>query len=207
MGTHRQPVLVLAGALLSLLAAGALAGPPIPRSLSCQTYTEFEDGATYGPFEFWASGNESLSILRLDGSEVRSLQLGDVLYTWGGSKVKGIKRRLGTGLASLGLIRQIERVRNLGRWVDERVVDGQRYDIYEYEATATGPRGEPYSETVMAAFDSRSGAPKQWISTLTFPATGKASTLIMYFSDVEVNVHVASHLYDLPRNVEFVERN
>ncbi len=141
-----------------------------------------------------------------EGQTIHVLQLGDVMYTWDERRLDGTKQELGDGLVSYGLIRQIERVRSLGRWVKDVEVEGTRYDVYFYSGTAHDGGGRQYYEEVSASFDSRTGAPRTWVSTIQGGTAGDSSTMTMYFRDVEVNARMPIDIFKLPSEIQFVPR-
>jgi len=195
---------MLCAALLVVCASVALAGPPIPRALHCEMLIDAEDGTFLGPFDLWAEGNRTHVILRAPGNVVHTLQLDDSLYTWDESGHPGSKRGLGTGMASYGVVRQIERLRDIGRldkeWKD---ADGA-YAVYVYSAAATDAQGLPYLEDIAASFDVRSGAPQVWMSRITYSGRPTQS-MTMLFRNVIVNPRMPIDIFELPHKVEFAE--
>jgi hypothetical protein len=203
MRTRTCASLVPLTAIAILWAATAAAGPPIPQSLFCRIFFDQGNDRVSGPLQMWAAGNNGHAVMLADGHTVHTLQLGDVMYTWGDMGRNGIKRELGDGLASYGLIRQIERVRGMGRWIQDVEVEGTRYDLYRYSGTAHDGAGGQYYEEASVSFDSRTGAPKMWVSTIQGGTGGGAGTMTMYFRDVEVNARMPIDIFELPSEIQF----
>jgi hypothetical protein len=201
--TRNGASLVFVTAFVILWMAAAAAGPPIPQSLFCQIFNDEGNGFVSGPLQMWAEGNSGHAVMLAEGHFIHVLQLGDVMYTWGDLGLNGISHKLGDGLASYGLIRQIERVRSLGSWVKDVEVEGTRYDVYYYSGTAHDGGGRQYYEEVTATFDSRTGAPKTWVSTIRGGSAGDSSTMNMYFRDVQVNARMPIDIFKLPGEIQF----
>ena len=198
----RQGTLVV---LCCIVTAAAVAGPPIPRSLFYQQFIEQPDGTLAGPWQIWAEGNNTHCLMLHEGRLVHSLQLGDTLYIWLDGHREGQRKHLGNGLASYGVIRQIERIRNLGTWDRELNVDGAVYELYSYKGSAQTD-GQQYEEHVSVSFDARSGAPKAWVSDIMVGGSGVVERLTMLFRDVEVNPTMPLGIFDLPNGVVFTEK-
>lgn len=119
-----------------VVTAAAVAGPPIPRSMYCRQFIEQPDGMLTGPLQLWAEGNNMHGVMLYEGRLIHTLQLGDTLFTWVDGDREGRRRHLGNGLASYGLIRQIERIHSLGTWDRQMTVAGAVYEQYRYTGTA-----------------------------------------------------------------------
>jgi hypothetical protein len=204
--TRNVASVLFATAIVTLWMAAAVAGPPIPQSLFCRIFFGAGNDVASGPLQMWAAGNSGRSVMLAEGQMIHVLQLGDVMYSWDERRLDGTRQELGDGLASYGLIRQIERVRSLGTWVKDVEVEGTRYDVYSYSGTAHDGRGRQYHEEVSATFDSRTGAPKTWASTIREGTAGDSSTMIMYFRDVEVNARMPVDIFKLPSEIRFAPK-
>ena len=198
----RQCTFVVLGCIVT---AAAVAGPPIPRSMFCRQFVEQPDGTLTGPLQLWAEGNNTRGVLLYEGRLIHTLQLGDTLFTWADGDREGRRQYLGNGLASYGLIRQIERIRSLGTWDREVTLDGVVYEQYRYAGTAQTD-SERYEEHVSVSFDARSGAPKVWLSEIMVGGSGVAERMSMVFRDTEVNITMPNGVFDLPEGVVFTER-
>ncbi|MCU0975470.1 MAG: hypothetical protein MUC71_04065 [Steroidobacteraceae bacterium] len=191
--------------LCCIVTAAVVAGPPIPRSLFYRQFIEQPDGTLAGPSQIWAEGNNTHCLMLHEGRFVHALQRGDSLYIWIDGHRDGQRKYLGNGLASYGVIRQIERIRNLGAWDREVKVDGAVYEFYMYTGIAQID-GQQYEEHVSVSFDSRSGAPKVWVSDIMVGGSGVFERLTMIFRDVEVNKAMPLGIFDLPNGVVFTEK-
>jgi hypothetical protein len=198
----RQCTFVVLGCIVT---AAAVAGPPIPRSMFCRQFVEQPDGTLTGPVQFWAEGNNMRGVMLYEGRLIHTLQLGDTLFTWADGDREGRRQNLGDGLASYGLIRQIERIRSLGTWDREVTVDGVVYEQYRYAGTAQTD-SKRYEEHVSVSFDARSGAPKVWLSEIMVGGSGVVERMSMVFRDTEVNITMPNGVFDLPEGVVFTER-
>ena len=69
----------------------------------------------YGmPMEVWAEGNRSRGEIRTPESKVITIQHGPNSYVYGEGSKKGVKETIHGGLGTLGLIKQIEEIKQRG---------------------------------------------------------------------------------------------
>jgi hypothetical protein len=190
-----MPLLALAIAVPTHFAGQA--APPLPKleSLHCIMVAGSEAGGGAGT-EIWAKDSNVRSERTADGQKVVTIQLGNMLYTYRTGSPGGEKKRLGSGLASMGLIRQIEWIKEKGQKIGSETIEGEMYDRYQYEErTGTG------GEIVSVLLSERTSVPRAW-SSMTFGGN-KASTWTVYYKDALANVSVPDEMFTLPPEIKF----
>lgn len=150
------------------------------------------------PARIWAKGNNTRTELS-DGKQTAvTIQLGDVMYTYvEGSKRTGTKRHMGTGLGSMGFIRQIEEIRAKGKKQIPEEIDGVRYDKYEYDLSGREAMAVVY-------LSAETSLPHIWLSVIK-SGENDASVLKMVYRDMKANVEISDELFKPPADVAFAE--
>ena len=146
--------------------------------------------------EIWAKGDNVRAESSDDTRKTIIIQLGDTMYTYGTDAKKGMKQRFASGLASMGLIKQIATIKSKGKKESTREIEGVVYEQYSYE--------ESRDASTDVWFEAKSSLPSIWLSAIK---TGEKeiSVLKMRYRDMEANVDVADELFKLPRDVIFSE--
>jgi outer membrane lipoprotein-sorting protein len=146
--------------------------------------------------EIWAKGDNVRAESSDETHKTIIIQLGDTMYTYGTDSKKGMKQRFASGLASMGLIKQIATIKSKGKKESTREIEGVVYEQYSYE--------ESRDASTDVWFEAKSSLPTIWLSAIK---TGdkEISVLKMRYRDMEANVDVADELFKLPRDVTFAE--
>lgn len=194
-----KTVYILALALIAAAPAPAGAQPSGSARLeSLQGSLIIMTGDDRGvPARIWAKGNNTRTELNNGRQTAATIQLGDAMYTYvDGSKKAGTKRLLAPGLGSMGLIRQIEEIRAKGKKQTSEMIDGVRYDKFEYDVN----RGE----TAVVYLSAETSLPRIWFSVIK-PVDKDASVMRMIYRDMQANVAIPDALFRLPADVAFEE--
>lgn len=156
-------------------------------------------GPTSGmAMEIWAKGDFVRSEYRAGSANVITIQRGPKLYTFGESGGAGMVFNLGHGLGTLGLIKQIEEIKARGSRQGAAEIEGELYDVYQYDVNAP-------EEMALIYLSRESSLPKLWISVVQ--AEGDtAEALRIVYRDMEANVDIPDHYFHLPKNVTFAEQ-
>lgn len=186
--------ILLVGIVIPLCFAYDIVGADQLNSLHGTMIVETQKGAGT-PFEVWAKGNKMRTEVRVDGQKIVSLQLGDVLYTYLQGDASGEKQSLGVGLASMGLIEQIKRVKKHGIKSDSVEVTGVRYDKYRYDVSP--------EEWVIAYLEPETSLPGAWISGLLIG--GNWSIMKIFYRNLMANVEIPDEYFRLPSDIHFAE--
>ncbi len=179
----------------------ALAGqepPPAPKLESLQGTMIMMVSENSGvPCKVWAKGNNTRVEMGEKGKKVITIQIGSTMYTFIEGDRTGTKQRLGTGLASMGMIRQIDEVKAKGKKIGSRELEGVSYDTYQYDVNAP-------KEMAMIVLATETSLPFFWVSAVQTSAT-KATGLRMHYRDMKANADVPDNLFRLPASVAFRE--
>jgi outer membrane lipoprotein-sorting protein len=193
--THK--VLVTPLIIVAFLMTGPQAlGIPKIKSLRGTMVVSYEEGEKGIAFKVWAKGNNMRTELSVPPRTVITLQRGNFLYIYEeGSKV-GKKESLGVGLASVGLVKQIEEVKTYGKKQGSKDIDGDLY--YEYLYTKVDGEG------AWVLLSAGTSIPKYWVSQIETP-NGEVSVMKMIFRDMAANIHIPDSMFELPKGVTFKE--
>jgi outer membrane lipoprotein-sorting protein len=144
--------------------------------------------------EIWAKEDNVRAESSDDKHKTIIIQLGDTMYTYGTDSKRGMKQRFASGLASMGLIKQIATIKSKGKKESTREIEGVVYEQYSYE--------ESRDASTDVWFEAKSSLPTIWLSAIK---TGdkEISVMKMRYRDMEANVDVADELFKLPRDVTF----
>jgi outer membrane lipoprotein-sorting protein len=147
--------------------------------------------------KLWAKGNNTrVDFTGTRGVTVTTIQRGDTMYTFDEISAKGKKERIPEGLATKGLVKQIEEVKKNGKKVESAEIDGETYEIYQYAVSS--------EELVVVMLSARTSLPRIWTSAIR-TGLNRTSSLTMKYRDMEANVNVPDDLFKLPANVKFSE--
>ena len=194
----------IAALVVAVAAAAPVRGDPQPpdppklESLRGTMITIISEDMTF-PAKIWAKGNTTRLDVTQGQQTAISIQLGDTLYTYlQGSKEMGRKQHLGTGLASMGLIKQIEEVKAKGKKQGVEQIEGLRYHKYEYDVNAPG-------EMAVVYLSAETSLPRLWVSTIQ-TADKDTSLMQMFFRDLKANVPIPDSMFKLQAGVTFSEK-
>src|SRR5215208_6440863 len=87
------------------------------------TMVTLVSGVEGPPCEIWASADNVRMEYNFGGQKIITIQRGDTLYTYGTDSGQGNKTRFETGLASMGLIKQIAEIKAKGKMQGSREID------------------------------------------------------------------------------------
>jgi outer membrane lipoprotein-sorting protein len=148
--------------------------------------------------EIWAKGDNVRAEFSSDNNKhkIITLQLGDTLYTYGATSKKGNKQRFASGLASMGLIKQIATIKSKGKKESTREIDGITYEEYSYEES-------PEASTDVW-LEAKTSLPSIWLSAIK-TSDKTLAVMRMRYRDMKANVEMADELFKLPPNVTFSE--
>ncbi len=203
---YRKPTPLKCARIAALVVAAAAPGrgglqlpdPPKLESLRGTVIYIMSEDMTF-PAKIWAKGNAMRVDVTQGHQTTISIQLGDTLYTYlQGSQEMGRKQYLGTGLGSLGLIKQIEEVKAKGKKQGVEQIEGLRYDKYEYDVNAPG-------EMAVVYLSVKTSLPRLWVSTIQ-TADKDTSLMQMFFRDLKANVPIPDSMFKLPAGVTFSEK-
>jgi outer membrane lipoprotein-sorting protein len=146
--------------------------------------------------EIWAKGDNVRAEFSNDKHKIITLQLGDTLYTFGTDSKKGTKQRFASGLASMGLIKQIATIKSKGKKESTREIDGITYEEYSYEES-------PEASTDVW-LEAKTSVPSIWLSAMK-TSDKTLGVMRMRYRDMKANVEIADELFKLPTDVTFSE--
>lgn len=151
------------------------------------------------PAKLWAKGNNTRVELTHGNQKVITIQFGDTMYTYIEGSRTGTKQHLGSGLGSMGLIKQIEEILAKGKKEGSEKIEGVRYDKYVY--------GSPEDREMAVVYLSpETSLPRIWLSAVkTDDKT--ASLLRMHYRDMNANVGIPDEMFKLPPDVTFSEES
>jgi hypothetical protein len=149
------------------------------------------------PMEIWAKGKNVRSQIAAGDKKFVVIQLGDTIYSYGSGDATGSKTKFDSGLAALGLIEQIALVKSKGKKDGSQVVAGVAYDEYKYDVDA------PQEEAIVL-LETNTSLPKDWLSMVR-NGDGPAVPARTIYRDMQANVDVPDELFELPKDVQFVE--
>ena len=113
------------------------------------------------------------------------------MYSFVEGEATGVKVRLRGGIGALGLIRQIEMIKSLGKRVETEVVDGVLCDSYVFPDEETG-------EFISTRLSRETSVPDVWVGRLP-----NGHVTIVYYENVEANVDIPDDKFRIPDGVEF----
>lgn len=141
--------------------------------------------------EVWARDDLTRYESRADGKTTVGIQRGPVMYSFVEGEATGVKVRLRGGIGALGLIRQIEMIKSLGKRVETEVVDGVVCDSYVFPDEATG-------EFISTRLSRETSVPDVWVGRLP-----NGHVTIVYYENVEANVGIPDDRFRIPDGVAF----
>lgn len=147
------------------------------------------------PFEIWAKANNLRSEFTADTQKIITIQRGNTLYTYRDGSPSGEKQFLPAGLASMGLVKQIEEVKAHGTKSGVETIEGKRYQVYKYDVNF--PKA---SSVVYLSVDT--SLPIYWLSAV-MTSEKEATVEQMIYRNMEANVEIPDELFDLPQDVDF----
>jgi outer membrane lipoprotein-sorting protein len=183
---------ILLAATMSVFGDEQRAGLPALKAFH-GTMVTLVSGDEGPPCEIWASGDNVRMEHNFGGRKIITIQRGDTMYTYGTDSRQGNKTRFETGLASMGLIKQIAEIKAKGKMQGSREIEGISYGKFLYRA--------PHEEATVYLAMSTS-LPGEWESAVE---TGekKATRLTMRYRNMEANVKISDDMFALPRGVVF----
>ena len=147
------------------------------------------------PSKFWAKGNLYRSETTFGDRKMISIQRGNDLYIFEQGSTTGEITALGRGLGTMGLVRQIEDIKRLGKKQDSVQIEGELHDIYFYDINMP-------EESALVYLSRKTSLPKIWISVLrTSEETAEGRR--MFYRNLEANAEIPDHLFEIPKDVRF----
>jgi tetratricopeptide (TPR) repeat protein len=147
------------------------------------------------PMKFWAKGNLFRGELTAGDRKIITIQRASETFVYQVGSKTGDYRFVERGLATMGLIRQIEDVRRFGKKQQSVHIEGKLYDVLLYDINAP-------EESALVYLSRKGSLPKVWISVLR-KTQDSAEAMRMFFQDVEANVDIPEELFEIPKDVEF----
>jgi tetratricopeptide (TPR) repeat protein len=189
----RVAVIVVFGSL-PLLADEQGGAQPNLRTLRGTVVTMMSESEGL-PSKFWAKGNLYRSETTFGDRKLISIQRGSDLYIFEQGSTTGEIIALGRGLGTIGLVRQIEDIKRLGKKQDSVQIEGELHDIYFYDINMP-------EESALVYLSRKTSLPKIWISVLR-TSEERAEGRRMFYRDLEANADIPDHLFEVPRDVRF----
>jgi outer membrane lipoprotein-sorting protein len=195
---HFSAFLFFCCALLSADAASAQATPPRLESLKGTLHIITETSGNLGnktvATQVWAKGNNTRIEMLLDTGKAISVQRGNSIYVYREGEKTGTRQEV-SGLAAMGLVRQIEYIKSKAKVTRSEVIQGDVYDHYELRDTFP----DTTAEVLLSA---KTSLPRTWYSIVRTD-DGMSYLEEYLYSDMESNVDLPDSLFELPPNVKF----
>ena len=151
-------------------------------------------GTTTIATRLWAKGNNTRIEMLLDTGKVISIQRGNTIYVYRESDKMGTRHGV-SGLAAMGLVRQIEYIKSKAKITRSELIGGDVY--YRYELRESFP--DTAAEVLLSA---KTSLPLMWFS-VGRTDDGAAYLEEYLYSDMEGNVDLPDSLFELPPDVKF----
>ncbi len=185
-------------AMVSADAATTQSGPPKLESLKGTLHIITEANGNLGTTtiatQVWAKGNNTRIEMLLDTAKVISVQRGNTIYVYRERENTGTRHEV-SGLAAMGLIRQIEYIKSKAKVTRSELIEGDVY--YRYELRETFP--DAIADVLLSA---KTSLPRTWFSVVR---TDDGMTYLeeYLYSGMESNVDLPDSFFELPPDVKF----
>jgi outer membrane lipoprotein-sorting protein len=192
---------ILFPCLFTLLATYQIHGqttPPKLESLKGTLHIITEEGGRRGTktiaTRIWAKGDNTRIEMLVDSEKVISIQRGNTIYVYRDGEKVGTRHEV-SGLAAMGLVRQIDYIKSKGKITQSEMIKGEIYNHYELREAFPGG----IAEVLLSA---KTSLPRTWFSVARME-DGTAYLEEYLYSDVEGNVVLPDQLFELPSEVKF----
>lgn len=149
--------------------------------------------------EIWAKGNYLRSEMDLGGEKLISLQRDGVVYVYPSRGNIGMKRLVGRGLGSLGLVKQIHEIKSRGEIHGSEEIEGVLCDLYAYDVNLP-------EESALVLLSRETSLPTIWVSILRTDDQEPVAQRTV-FKNLEANVKISDDLFEIPKSVRFSEED
>ncbi len=147
------------------------------------------------PMRFWAKDNSFRGETVSGKRKIISIQRGNKYYTYVQGNTRGEVVEAKRGLASMGLIRQINDIKRLGKKNNAVEIEGEAYDAFIYDVNMP-------EESAIVYLSRKTSLPRLWISVIR-TSVDKAEGIRMIFTDLKANHEIPEEIFQLPPDVQF----
>lgn len=147
------------------------------------------------PMRFWAKDNSFRGEITSGNRKIISIQRGNKNYTYEQGGKEGTLVETKRGLASMGLVRQIQDIKRLGKKNDAVEIEGETHDVFIYDVNIP-------EESAIVYLSRKTSLPRLWISVIR-TANDRAEGNRMIFTDLKANHEIPDELFQIPPDVQF----